>query len=238
MSGLAARLHTEPARTPVSASSPTLRPTTHDSGARVVRYFFSAMDFHHHLFTGFGRRTHGLPRRSHDHIQRVVHLGPYRPRPASDYPLQRDEGAQCILGRSAAAGSVPVRTRASFLIYDNDAKSSAASDRLTRSFGTVPMRTTVRSLWQSGLCERWGGSLRRELLDRVVPFGEDHLRKLLRSYIEYHYQDRTHLGLNTDCPHPRTVESRPDESAKVIALPRVGGLHHRYERQKAACTGF
>ncbi len=72
-----------------------------------------------------------------------------------------------------------------YLIYDHDAKFSAGIDRLVESFGTKPTRTAVRSPWQNGICERWGGSLRRELLDHVVPFGEDHLREVLRSYIEY-----------------------------------------------------
>ena len=121
-----------------------------------------------------------------------------------------------------------------YLIYDHDAKFSAIIDRLVESFGTKPTRTGVRSPWQNGICERWGGSLRRELLDHVVPFGEDHLRKLLRSYIEYHHEDRTHLGLNKDCPLPRAIEQRPGDGAEVVALPRVGGLHHRYEWRKAA----
>ena len=65
-----------------------------------------------------------------------------------------------------------------YLIYDHDAKFSAGIDRLVESFGTKPTRTGLRSPWQNGICERWGGSLRRELLDHVVPFSEDHLRKL------------------------------------------------------------
>ncbi len=122
----------------------------------------------------------------------------------------------------------------SYLIYDHDAKFSAAIDRLVESFGAKPTRTPVRSLWQNGLCGRWIGAVRRELLDRVVPFGERHLRGLLRSYIEYLHEDRTHLGLGKDCPLPRPIESRPGDDAKVVALPRVGGLHHRYRWRKAA----
>ena len=66
------------------------------------------------------------------------------------------------------------------------------------------------------------------------PFGEDHLRKLLRSYIEYHHEDRTHLGPNKDCPVSRAIESQSGKGAEVVALPRVGSLHHRYEWRTAA----
>ena len=121
-----------------------------------------------------------------------------------------------------------------YLLYDHDAKFSASIDRLVESFGANPTRTTVRSPWQNGLCERWVGSVRRELLDHVVPFGEAHLYELLRSYIEYYHRDRTHIGLNKDAPYPRDVDSRPSDDAKVVALPRVGGLHHRYAWRKAA----
>ena len=50
-----------------------------------------------------------------------------------------------------------------------------------------------------------------------------------RSYVDYYHADRTHLGLEKDTPAKRTVESR--ENGKVVSIPRVGGLHHRYSRE-------
>lgn len=99
--------------------------------------------------------------------------------------------------------------------------------------GTKPIRISYRSPWQNGTGERWIGSCRRELLEHVVVVGERHLVRLVRSYINYYYEDRCHLGLNKDTPNTRAVTPRPSPTAKVIALPRVGGLHHRYERQEA-----
>ena len=78
------------------------------------------------------------------------------------------------------------------------------------------------------------GSVRRELLDHVVVFNERHLRRLLRDYVAYYHGDRTHLGLGKATPTARLVERRPDGEAEVVALPRVGGLHHRYEWRAAA----
>ena len=49
----------------------------------------------------------------------------------------------------------------------------------------------------------------------------------------YYHHNRTHLGLLKDTPFERQVQPEP-ENGKLIALPRVGGLHHRYEWKEAA----
>ena len=74
---------------------------------------------------------------------------------------------------------------------------------------------------------------RREILEHVVVFGERRLVRLVRSYITYYHDDRCHLGLDKDTPNRRAVTPRPSPSATVVALPRVGGLHHRYEWRDA-----
>jgi hypothetical protein len=56
----------------------------------------------------------------------------------------------------------------------------------------------------------------------------------VRSYVTYYHEDRCHLGLEKDTPNKRPVTPRPSPGAKVVALPRVGGLHHRYEWREAA----
>jgi transposase InsO family protein len=98
-----------------------------------------------------------------------------------------------------------------------------------RSWGVKLVRTGWRSPWQNGVAERWVLSARRELLDHVVVFNEAHLRRLLAEYVSYYNIDRCHLALHKDAPEPRDVRPRPTASAKVVALSRVGGIHHRYE---------
>ena len=103
-----------------------------------------------------------------------------------------------------------------------------------KSFDTEPIRTAPRSPWQNGVAERWIGSVRRELLDHVVVFNELHLRRLLRGYVAYYHDDRTHLGLVKATPTNRAPQTRRAGDAEVIALPKLGGLHHRYEWRAAA----
>jgi putative transposase len=89
------------------------------------------------------------------------------------------------------------------------------------------VRTAVGCPWQNGIAERWIGSCRRELLDHVIAIDESHLKRLLVSYIDYYHRDRTHCGLQKQTPEMRNRCTGPGE---VISWPRVGGLHHRYER--------
>ena len=55
----------------------------------------------------------------------------------------------------------------------------------------------------------------------------------LREYVDYYNTDRVHTQLR-DSPIGRPTEPRPSSKAQIVGLPRVGGLHHRYEWQEAA----
>ena len=117
------------------------------------------------------------------------------------------------------------------LIRDRDGITGAAFDKRVSRLGLEQMRIAPRSPWQNGYAERFVGTLRRELLDHVVVLGERHLLRLVREYARYYNHDRPHMSLSGDAPATRVVQ-RPG-AGKVIALPRVGGLHHRYLRQAA-----
>ena len=88
-----------------------------------------------------------------------------------------------------------------------------------------------RSPWQRAYVERIIGSVRRECLDHLIVFGERSLRRTLYSYFSYYHQTRPHLSLEKDAPEPRPIQ--PPELGRVVAVPQVGGLHHRYERRAA-----
>ena len=90
---------------------------------------------------------------------------------------------------------------------------------------------TARSPWQNGYCERVVGTLKRECLNHMIVFGENHLRRILKSYLKYYHEDRTHLGLDKGTPSGRVVE--PPDRGEVRREPRVGGLHSRYTREAA-----
>jgi len=97
--------------------------------------------------------------------------------------------------------------------------------------GIEEVKTAPRSPWQNCYAERLIGSIRRDCLDHVIVITERHLGRILKEYFQYYHLSRKHLSLEKDCPVPRAVE--PPEIGKVIALPQVGGLHHRYTRMAA-----
>jgi putative transposase len=77
--------------------------------------------------------------------------------------------------------------------------------------------------------ERFIASVRRECLDHMLVFDESGLLRVLRAYWGYYERSRTHLGLAKDTPIPRPIMG----DGVVVAIPEIGGLHHRYERRAA-----
>jgi hypothetical protein len=72
---------------------------------------------------------------------------------------------------------------------------------------------------------------RIECLDHVIVLSATGLQRLMHVYCAYYEHSRTHLSLNKDAPIPRPIA--PPSDGRVVAIPQVGGLHHRYERQAA-----
>jgi putative transposase len=148
--------------------------------------------------------------------RRILHHSVTRNPNALWVALQLHEAWEC--------GQPPQR----FLIFDRDAKFSAAVVATVQAMGSQPIRTAFRSPWQNGIAERWIGSIRRDLLDHVIVLNRRYLNRLPNECVRYYHEDRTHLGLEKDTPGGRVVASEPSNCHKVISLPRLGGLHHRY----------
>jgi transposase InsO family protein len=79
--------------------------------------------------------------------------------------------------------------------------------------------------------ERVIGTIRRERLDHLIMVNEAALHRDLKWFLEYYHGTRTHLSLEKDTPERRSVE--PPEWGRVVAVPQVGGLPHRYQRRAA-----
>jgi transposase InsO family protein len=128
----------------------------------------------------------------------------------------------------------PWDTAPKYLLRDRDSIYGGYFRRRVKGMGIEQVVTAYHSPWQNAYVERLNGSIRRECTDHVIVFSENHLRRILRSYFEYYNNDRTHLGLEKETPIARPISKRASPSCKLIELPRVGGLHHRYEWSEAA----
>ena len=128
----------------------------------------------------------------------------------------------------------PWNTAPRYLLRDRDSIYGDRFRQRVKSMGIQEVLTAYQSPWQNPYVERLHGSIRRECLDHVIVFNDDHLRRILRSYFAYYHEDRTHLGLGKETPMGRPISSCASPTSTLIGLPRVGGLHHRYEWSEAA----
>ena len=85
----------------------------------------------------------------------------------------------------------PGECRYKYLICDNDKKfSNRFKEDLSDLFGLKLMKTSFRSPWMNGICERLIGTIRRDCLDHVIVINEEHLRTILVEYSDYYNRER------------------------------------------------
>jgi putative transposase len=106
-----------------------------------------------------------------------------------------------------------------YVLRDRDAIYGTDFAAMTRDMGINPF------------AERLVGSIRRECLDHVIVWNERSLLQTLHNYFAYYQRSCTHLPLGKDAPESRAMEL--PEQGRVVAIPQVGGLHHRYQRRAA-----
>lgn len=125
----------------------------------------------------------------------------------------------------------PWDTAPRYLLRDRDRIFGQEFVDQVKAMGIKQVLSAPRAPWQRAYVERVIGTIRRECLDHVIVFHQTSLSRHLRSFLDYYHQSRCHLSLAKDAPEPRSVQ--PLERGRVIRIPQVGGLHHRYERRAA-----
>ena len=125
----------------------------------------------------------------------------------------------------------PWETAPRYLLRDRDRIFGADFVKQVKAMGIKQVLSAPRSPWQRAYVERVIGTIRRECLDHVIVFSEAGLSRHLRKFADYYHRSRTHLGLQKDTPESRPVQA--PEAGRIVAIPEVGGLHHRYERRAA-----
>ncbi len=118
-----------------------------------------------------------------------------------------------------------------YLLRDRDRICGDDFTRQIHDMGIEQVLCAPRSPWHRAYIERVIGSIRRECLDHVIIFNEAALYRHVKTFTAYYHGCRTHLSLAKDSPEPRAVQ--PPELGRIVAIPQVGGLHHRYQRRAA-----
>src|SRR5262245_37306628 len=151
------------------------------------------------------------------HRRRVVHFNVTEHTPAH-------WAAQQIVS------AFPDESAPAYLLRDRDRVYGQHFRHRVKDMQIGEVLTAPHSPWQDPFAERLIGSIRRECLNHVLVLGERHLRRILTRYFDYYHQARTSRSTRTP-PTPRPIE--PPAAGKIVEVPEVGGLHHRYLRRAA-----
>jgi transposase InsO family protein len=123
-----------------------------------------------------------------------------------------------------------------FLIHDRDSIFSQALDQSIRHLGLNVLKTPVQTPVANAICDRVLGTLRRELLDFMIPFTDTHLQGMLQDWVRHYNEGRPHMALGPGIPQPSIAlpvpvyphRHRLPEHLCVAIRPILGGLHHEY----------
>jgi putative transposase len=114
------------------------------------------------------------------------------------------------------------------LVRDRDAKFTAAFDTVFAAEGIKALRTPVRAPRANAYAERWVGTVRREVLDRMLIFGGRQLRSVLAEYADHYNVHRPHRALGQAPPLGPAEPAVIRPGGTVARRDRLGGLIHEY----------
>ena len=117
-----------------------------------------------------------------------------------------------------------------FLIRDRDTKFTAAFDAVFTAIDVRIIKTPVRAPRANAIAERFVGTIRRELLDRLLIINQRHAAAVLHEF-ERHYNDhRPHRTLGQAAPSRPLPRRATTEIHKIQRHDRLGGLIHEYQQ--------
>jgi transposase InsO family protein len=154
-----------------------------------------------------------------EHATRRVHVLAVTAHPTGMWVAQQTRNLLMELGERAAD--------VKFLIRDRDRKFTNTFDEVFRSEGIRILLSAPQAPRMNAIMERWVGSVRREILDRVLIINATHLRTVLAEYQTHFNYHRPHRALDQASPL-RALPEPIDADIKVICRDRLGGLLHEY----------
>jgi putative transposase len=116
-----------------------------------------------------------------------------------------------------------------FLIRDRDSKFTAAFDAVFAAIDIQIIKTPVRAPRANAIAERFVGTVRRELLDRLLIINRQHAAAVLREFQRHYNDHRPHRSLGQAAPSRPLPHRAPTEIRKIKRHDRVGGLLHEYQ---------
>ncbi len=150
---------------------------------------------------------------------RYVHILGATSNPDGPRTTQQARNLLADLAERAASFSCLVRDRAGQFTTAFDAVFADAGIELVR----IPPRCPQANCY----AERFVRTVRSELTDRMLIFGQRHLTAVLTEYIAHYNTQRPHRGQQLFPPKPQPVPEN-SEVAAVYRRPILGGLINEY----------
>ena len=159
-----------------------------------------------------------------EHGTRRMHIGGVTASPTGEWTVQQARNLALSLGERLEG--------IKFLVRDRGPNFTASFDAVFQAAGTRILRIAVQAPRMNAICERLVGTLRRELLDRVLVLGERHLRVVLAEYQAHYNTARPHQGIGQHVP-----DGEPDSPRATVTdvgiqqirrKPVLGGLINEY----------
>jgi putative transposase len=161
-----------------------------------------------------------------EHGTRRMHIGGVTANPTGEWTVQQARNLALDLGERFKD--------VKFLIHDRGSNFTSSFDAVFQAAGTKIVRTAVQAPRMNAICERLVGTLRRELLDRMLILGESRLRTVLAEYQAHYNTARPHEGIAQCIPDGEgegghlTVADLDRE--RIYRKPVLGGLINEYSR--------
>jgi putative transposase len=150
---------------------------------------------------------------------RRVHVLGVTPHPVGEWVAQ--QARNLVMNLEEGLG------RFRFVLRDRDTKFTAVFDGVFAAEGIEVLRTPVRAPRANAYVERWVGTVRREVLDRMLVFGSWHVRLVLAEFADHYNVHRPHRALG-QVPPLGPGESAVVPAGRVVRRDRLGGLIHEY----------
>jgi transposase len=120
-----------------------------------------------------------------------------------------------------------------YLIFDRDSKFCASFRRMIRSVAIETIRLPHHSPNLNAYAERYVRSVKEECLSRIVPFGEEGLRKALNEFVAHYHKERNHQGKDNVLLFPSAKRPALSKDNAIACKQRLGGMLKYYYRDAA-----
>jgi putative transposase len=115
-----------------------------------------------------------------------------------------------------------------FLGWDRDSKFTGVFDAVFASEGMPILRTPMRAPQANAIAERWIGTARRELLDRILILNRRHLTAVLTEYVAHFNDHRPHRALGQAAPLRSLPPPVVPSQCHLRRRDLLDGLIHEY----------